>query len=134
MKLSQILSQVKTEYKLSDGVNPDLIEVESIELDSRLVKKNSVFFALQGQATDGAKFIDSAIQNGASLVITSSSQPTTNNQQLTTNNSFALLVEFLQIFYAPLPTNIYAITGTNGKTSTAEFTRQILQLMGKKAA
>lgn len=137
MKLSQILSQVKTDYKLLRSVNTDSIEVESIELDSRLVKKNAVFFALQGQATDGAKFIDSAIQNGASLVVTNQkcqALSTTSNQQLTTSNPFALLVEFLQIFHVPLPANIYAITGTNGKTSTAEFTRQILQLMGKKSA
>jgi UDP-N-acetylmuramoyl-L-alanyl-D-glutamate--2,6-diaminopimelate ligase len=119
MKLSQILAQVKIGYKLSSDPITSEIEVEDIAIDSRLVKKNSVFFALPGKEKDGSEFIESAIKNGASLVISGQQE---------------LLVEFLKIFYAPLPANIYAITGTNGKTSTAEFTRQILEFLGKKSA
>ena len=119
MKLSQILAQVKIAYTLPIGSIPDEIEIEDIAIDSRLVKKNSVFFALPGKAKDGFEFIESAIKNGASLIISEQEK---------------LLVEFLKIFYAPLPSNIYAITGTNGKTSTAEFTRQILEFLGKKSA
>ena len=119
MKLSQILAQVKTAYTLPIGSIPDEIEIEDIAIDSRLVKKNSVFFALPGKAKDGFEFIESAIKNGASLIISEQEK---------------LLVEFLKIFYAPLPSNIYAITGTNGKTSAAEFTRQILEFLGKKSA
>ncbi len=126
MKLSQILSQIKIDYKLPSGFAPDAIEVSSIELDSRLVKKNSVFFALPGKTTNGLEFVDSAIKNGASAVIAEGFIESSNPHQL--------LVEFLQIFYTPRPTNIYAITGTNGKTSVAEFTRQILEISGKKAA
>ncbi|MBM3580133.1 MAG: UDP-N-acetylmuramoyl-L-alanyl-D-glutamate--2,6-diaminopimelate ligase [Alphaproteobacteria bacterium] len=120
MKLSQILSQIKTDYHLPDGLNPEQIEVEDVALDSRLVKKNSVFFALQGKERDGTDFIPEAIKNGASLIIS--------------NNCRPLLLEFLRLLYTPLPSNIYAVTGTNGKTSTAEFTRQILELLGKKSA
>lgn len=127
MKLSKILAQIKTEYTLPSGVIPDEVEVEDIAIDSRLVKKNSVFFALPGKEKDGCEFIESALKNGASLIITKHEAPSTKHQ-------FQLLVEFLKIFYAPLPTNIYAITGTNGKTSTAEFTRQILEFLGRKSA
>ncbi len=134
MKLSQILSQVKTTYTLSAVINIDLIAVDSIEIDSRLVKKNSVFFALPGKLQNGSGFIDSAIKNGASLIISDSLSANANASYLTTNNLSDLLVEFLKIFYSPLPANIYAITGTNGKTSVAEFTRQILQFLGKKSA
>lgn len=119
MKLSKILAQVKIDYSLPGIVNPDKIDIEDIAIDSRLVKKNSAFFALAGKEKNGAEFIENAIKNGAILVI--KDQP-------------KLLVEFLKIFYAPLPTNIYAITGTNGKTSTAEFTRQILGFLNKKSA
>jgi len=128
MKLSEILAQVKTSYKLPDGLNPESITIEDVAIDSRLVKKNSVFFALAGKEKNGAEFIESAIKNGASLALTNYELGITNYE------FFSLLVEFLQIFYATLPTNIYAITGTNGKTSTAEFTRQILELLGKKSA
>ncbi len=136
MKLAQILSLLKAKYTLCNVTNIDLINIESIETDSRLVKKNSVFFALSGKENDGSKFIDDALKSGASLVVCSNlSQFTAQNfPAIITENPFELLVEFLQIFYSPLPANIYAITGTNGKTSVAEFTRQILQFLGKKSA
>lgn len=126
MKLSQILAQVKTEYKLPSGIIPDQIEIEDIAIDSRLVKKNSVFFALSGKEKDGAEFIGSALKKGACAIIAKGF--------IESENNHALLVEFLKIFYQNLPKNIYAITGTNGKTSTAEFTRQILSLLNIKSA
>ncbi|MES2961001.1 MAG: UDP-N-acetylmuramoyl-L-alanyl-D-glutamate--2,6-diaminopimelate ligase [Pseudomonadota bacterium] len=129
MKLSQILSQVKTDFSVPNGVLIDSIEIEDIAIDSRLVKKNSVFFALPGKINDGSKFIASALASGAAIAISENDE-----NSIKSSNPFQLLVEFLQIFYAPLPANIYAITGTNGKTSTAEFTRQILQFLGKKSA
>lgn len=132
MKLSQILSQVKIKYELQNLGSVDQIDAEDIAIDSRLVKKNSVFFALAGKETDGFKFIESAVKNGAVLVVSNVVRP--GIPTLQTDNVFALLVEFLKVFYQPLPKNIYAITGTNGKTSTAEFTRQILEFIGKKAA
>jgi len=133
MKLSQLLSQVKTDFEISGDLSQ--IEIEDIAIDSRLVKKNTVFFALSGQKTSGEKFIEDAIKNGASAVITSHLPLTTYHLPLITSSQpFQLLAESLKIFYTPLPTNIYAITGTNGKTSTAEFTRQILQFLGKKSA
>lgn len=122
MKLSQILLQLKTPFQVP--TNPDQIQVDDIAVDSRLVKKNSVFFALPGKTKDGREFVADAVARGASLVISSE----------VCDHVFDLLVEFLKIFYSPLPANIYAITGTNGKTSTAEFTRQILQFLGKKSA
>ncbi len=138
MKLSQILSQVKTDYKIASGVTSDTIEIEDIALDSRLAKNNSAFFALAGKVKDGLEFIPSAIEKGASVVISNHDlcnlEAAKNALSITSSNPFALLTEFLQIFYSPLPANIYAITGTNGKTSTAEFTRQILQFLGKKSA
>jgi UDP-N-acetylmuramoyl-L-alanyl-D-glutamate--2,6-diaminopimelate ligase len=129
VKLSQILSQVKTDFSLPKGALIDSITIEDIAIDSRLVKKNSVFFALPGKINDGSKFIASALANGAAITIAENDE-----NSIKSSNPFQLLVEFLQIFYAPLPANIYGITGTNGKTSTAEFTRQILQFLGKKSA
>ena len=135
MKLTTILSQVKTDFKITQNSHLlDEIEVSDIALDSRLVKQNSVFFALSGKAKDGVEFIESAVKNGASAIISASENGGQGAVFVTSSNPFQLLTEFLQIFYTPLPTNIYAITGTNGKTSTAEFTRQILQFLGKKSA
>jgi UDP-N-acetylmuramoyl-L-alanyl-D-glutamate--2,6-diaminopimelate ligase len=131
MKLSQILSQVKTSFQAIGDV--DNIEIVDIALDSRLVERNSIFFALQGQNQDGSKFIVDALKNGADVVV-SSVKFDIEVPLILCDQPFLLLAEFLQIFYSPLPVNIYAITGTNGKTSTAEFTRQILGFLGKKSA
>jgi UDP-N-acetylmuramoyl-L-alanyl-D-glutamate--2,6-diaminopimelate ligase len=134
MQLSKILSQVKVKYKTSQSLEG--VEVSDIALDSRLVKKGAVFFALVGKNQDGSKFVEDAIAKGAGVVI--SRQSTVDSRQsvvfIECEDVFSLLVEVLQIFYNPLPANIYAVTGTNGKTSTAEFTRQILQFLGKKSA
>lgn len=135
MQLAKILSQVKTDFKISESQqNIDEISVEDIAIDSRLVKKNTVFFALQGKSQDGAKFINDAIKSGASVIVAANYVENSAVTFIKSNDVFSLLVEFLKIFYQPLPANIYAITGTNGKTSTAEFTRQILAFLGKKSA
>jgi UDP-N-acetylmuramoyl-L-alanyl-D-glutamate--2,6-diaminopimelate ligase len=139
VKLSKILSQVKTDFETS--AEPDFIDqitVEDIAIDSRLVKKNSIFFALPGKVTTGAEFISGAIANGASAIIVEKIPTLVLKAEnvcfIESKNVFSLLVDFLKVFYTPLPANIYAITGTNGKTSTAEFTRQILEFLGKKSA
>mgnify|MGYP000417369337 CR=1 FL=1 len=131
MKLSQILTQTKIEFSVLNQIND--LEFNDIALDSRLVTNSSIFFALQGQNQDGKKFIDDAVKNGAVAVV-SNQVCDLKVPLILCENPFDLLVEFLQIFYFPLPSNIYAITGTNGKTSTAEFTRQILGFLGKKSA
>lgn len=132
MKLSKILSQVKANYEIVGNRElVEQIEIEDIAIDSRLVKKNSAFFALHGKTKDGFEFIESAIEKGASIVISSKSNL---DFFIKSKNPSQLLAEFLRVFYNPLPANIYAITGTNGKTSTAEFTRQILEFLGKKSA
>lgn len=135
MKLSQIVTQLKTEFETSaNRLSFDSIVVEDIAIDSRLVKRNSVFFALAGISKNGAEFIEAAILQGASVVVTSESFVSDRVVVIKSSNIFALLVEFLKAFYHQLPANIYGITGTNGKSSTAEFTRQIIEMLGRKSA
>lgn len=130
MKLAQILSQVKTKF----SADISEVEVSSVEIDSRLVKGGSVFFALPGIKSNGADFIDSAVSKGASAIVTSTNFSSSQVAVIKSDDVFALLVEFLQIFYAKLPQNIYAVTGTNGKSSVVEFVRQITEFLGKKSA
>jgi UDP-N-acetylmuramoyl-L-alanyl-D-glutamate--2,6-diaminopimelate ligase len=133
VKLIEILSQVKTKYEIAANLSDiGQIEISDIAIDSRLVKKNSIFFALPGKEVDGAQFIDSALKNGAALVVTKEAKP--GIAAIQCDDVFKFLTEALNAFYQPLPANIYAITGTNGKTSTAEFTRQILEFSDKKSA
>ena len=90
---------------------------------------------MAGKLQDGSQFIADAIKNGAAVVVTNAENTDPNGAIfIKSENPFELLIEFLKIFYHPLPANIYAVTGTNGKTSVAEFTRQIFQFLGKKSA
>lgn len=137
MNLKKILSQVKTEFEIIDNSNLlESLNISDIAIDSRLIQKenSAIFFALNGKVQNGADFVPSAIEKGARVVVCEQSFNYENVISVKTKNVFDLLVEVLKIFYTPLPTNIYAVTGTNGKTSTAEFTRQILEKLGKKSA
>jgi len=136
VKFSSIISNIKTSHKvLPSNILAQSIVLDDIALDSRLVKKNSVFFALAGKAKNGEDFIADAIKNGAAVIVANNIKIVSEQCLfIETSDPFALLVEFLQIFYSPLPANIYAITGTNGKTSVAEFTRQIAEFLEKKSA
>lgn len=132
MKLSEIINKINKSHEIKGDPN---IEIQDIAIDSRLINpdQNSIFFALKGIKNDGEKYIENAIKNGAKVIISNNfDDPKVTT--IKTDDVFALLVEFLHIFYPNLPQNIYAITGTNGKTSTAEFLRQILGFLGKNAA
>ena len=130
MKFVDILT--KTSIKLPKvNIIKSNSEISSIEIDSRLVKKNSIFFALQGINSHGNDYINDAINNGACAIFYNKKidhQIPDNIIYVNCSNIFEILVEFLKIFYNPLPSNIFAITGTNGKTSTTEFIRQIINL------
>jgi UDP-N-acetylmuramyl-tripeptide synthetase len=123
---------------LSDKINKTLLEknISDIATDSRLVKKDSIFFALKGIHNDGAKFIDSALEKGVSIIICSSKSTVNidDDKIIKVPNIDELLIYSLKALYPNLPKNILAITGTNGKTSVAEFVRQMGEIIGKKFA
>jgi len=90
------------------------INVDGICFDSRKVKKKDIFFAIKGKKTSGVKYINEAIENGASAIIV--------------KNVRKSLAEACSHFYKKKPLNIIAVTGTNGKSSVADFFYQILTI------
>src|SRR3989338_2626085 len=89
MKLLTILSQVKTPFEIS--CDPTQIEVSDIAIDSRLVTKNSAFFALQGKTQNGSKFITDAIKNGAAIIVLSKHEArSTKHESIICEKSFTL--------------------------------------------
>ncbi len=108
-------------------------EVTGLTCDSREVKPGYVFAALPGTVTDGRKFIEGALEKGASAVLSTgeldlpvpylaSDEPRLN---------YAIMAAKL---YAGQPKTLVAMTGTNGKSSTVEFLRQIWAYAGHQAA
>jgi MurE/MurF fusion protein len=107
-----------------------------ISFDSNQIKKNYIFFAIKGNKTDGNSFISPAISNGAKIIITEKKINGLKNGILfvQSKNIRKLLAEISFKIYNKIPNNIVAVTGTNGKSSIADFYYQILDLNNKKVA
>ena len=106
------------------------IRVNSISFDSRKIKKKDVFFAIKGNQTSGIKFINDAISKGASVIVSNKKTKYKNLKIpfLLVKDVRKSLAEASSNFYRKKPSNIIAVTGTNGKSSVADFFYQILSL------
>lgn len=114
------------------------IEIKGLSTDSRLIKPGYLFGAQDSEKAPASAYIPSAVQNGAAVIVCKPEYADTKAYPQVTfvtdanpNKAFARLAA---AFYGPQPENIAAITGTNGKTSIADFVRQILTRMDIKAA
>ncbi|WP_026941000.1 UDP-N-acetylmuramoyl-L-alanyl-D-glutamate--2,6-diaminopimelate ligase [Hellea balneolensis] len=107
--------------------------VTGLTCDSREVKPGYVFAALPGTVTDGRKYIESALENGAEAILSTGALelPVPYLKSSEPRLSYAQMAAKL---YAGQPQTLVAMTGTNGKSSTVEFLRQIWAFAGKQAA
>jgi len=104
------------------------LKIKGLALNSKDVKKGFIFFAIKGTKFNGENYIHEAIKNGATIIICSNSCKfqSTKVNIIKTKKVRNYLVEISSRFYKLKPKNIIAVTGTNGKTSVAEFFYQIL--------
>ena len=109
------------------------LEIADLQEDSRKVKAGTLFAALPGSKLDGRRFIDQAVAAGAVAVLapigTKAAIPVIESPE-----PRAALARLAARFFGAQPERIVAVTGTNGKTSVASFTRQIFASLGQKAA
>ncbi len=107
-----------------------------ISFDTKSIKKNNIFFAIKGNSVDGNKFIPKAIKKGSKIIVTEKKIKQLQNGILYihTNNIRKLLAETAFKIYNKKPKNLIAVTGTNGKSSVADFYYQVLKLNNKKVA
>lgn len=114
------------------------IEILGLAADSRDVRPGYLFAALSGTKTDGAKYIGQAVAQGAVAVLASPDvalEPAVRDiYRVTASNPHRCFSQLVARFYGRQPKFIAAVTGTNGKTSVASFTRQIWESLGDKAA
>lgn len=110
-------------------------EITGLTLDSRKIQPGYLFIALKGAVSDGADFIPQAIENGAVAVLLSSGSEASGMTDFVLSDDPRSLVSHIAArFYKDLPSHIVAVTGTNGKTSTAEFARQLFETLALKSA
>lgn len=120
-------------------LNTDLPAVTCLTADSRCVEPGAVFFALQGVNQSGQRYLQDALQKGASLLVSEGdfawAQVADNSWQLTLPNLKKHLGQVLALSAAKdlSRLNTTAITGTNGKSSVAHFLVQLRLSLGQKA-
>jgi len=113
------------------------LSVTGLTADSRAVKPGFVFAALAGTKTDGVRFIADAAARGAIAILAGVAVPLPEGlgvPVLRADEPRRALALMASRFYAAQPGVAVAVTGTSGKTSVADFTRQILAALGHKAA
>ncbi len=116
--------------------------ITGITADSRAVMPGMIFAALPGTVpgvgADGRRFIGDAVARGAAAILAPSGTlwpPGIPPRPLLIEaDPRRRLAEIAAALAGPMPRCITAITGTNGKTSTAEFLRQIIAMPGTPAA
>lgn len=111
-----------------------------LQLDNRKIAPGELFAALPGSAVHGARFAAEAIEAGATAILTDRQGAEILGDGLgqaslvVVEDPRAALAQAAALWFGAQPDHVVAITGTNGKTSVASFTRQIWQALGYEAA
>lgn len=134
MKLKKILKNIDYEIK-SGNIEKEICE---IKYDSRSIKANNLFIAINGFEVDGHQYIAQAIENGATAIIIEKELEVyrKNVAYLKVKNSRQAMANLAKNFFNnPLKEiKLIGITGTNGKTTTAYLLYKILQRYAGQAA
>lgn len=111
------------------------VEITGLTADSRKVKPGYLFAALQGVAAHGRDFVAQARANGAAAVLSAGDLGADPGvAHVIAENPRRAFALAASAFYPARPGAIVAVTGTNGKSSTVDFLRQIWTHAGKRAA
>tara|TARA_Y100001934_G_scaffold230420_1_gene278007 strand:- start:2661 stop:4118 length:1458 start_codon:yes stop_codon:yes gene_type:complete len=119
-----------------DGASPARgVDIIGITSDSREVRPGYLFAALPGSTLDGRDYIDDALDHGAVAVLAEpdTAIPRKNVHLVADSNPRHRLAVVAARFYGAQPETVAAVTGTNGKTSVANFAAQIWSATGRIA-
>lgn len=133
----KLLKDILYKSRITEVRGSTNIAVESITMDSRAVKSFCLFVAVKGVSTDGHAYIENAIKGGAVAVVCEAI-PAEVNDAITyvqVSNSAEALGYIAANFYdnPSEKLKVVAVTGTNGKTTTATLLYRIVRKLGYKA-
>ncbi|GAY22276.1 MULTISPECIES: UDP-N-acetylmuramoyl-L-alanyl-D-glutamate--2,6-diaminopimelate ligase [Sphingobium] len=131
MRLGSLIEGL--DAKLDTGASLDL-PVSGFAIDNRKVAPGTVFGAFQGARVNGEDFIPAAVQAGAVAVVARPEARVDGAIHIASDNPRRLFAQLAARYFAPFPEVTVAVTGTNGKTSTVELTRQLWRMLGHKSA
>jgi UDP-N-acetylmuramoyl-L-alanyl-D-glutamate--2,6-diaminopimelate ligase len=133
MQLRSLLGPETTAPPVAGGD----VTIAGITADSRHVQPGWLFAAIPGAKADGTRFVPEAVAKGAAAILVGE------GTRIDVPNGVVLLAAaeprralslMAARFYPAQPETIVAVTGTSGKTSVVDFTRQIFAALGHKAA
>ena len=134
MNLRSILNGMDYEI-IQGGID---VDINRINYDSRKITTYDVFICIKGYATDGHKYIDKAIENGAKIIVIQDDIEIKNNEiTIIKSSDTRKALALMCANYYDKPSNkmkIIGVTGTNGKTTTAFMIKDILEANNKKVA
>ncbi|MHA6722311.1 UDP-N-acetylmuramoyl-L-alanyl-D-glutamate--2,6-diaminopimelate ligase [Sphingomonas sp. RS2018] len=108
--------------------------VTGFAIDHRKVAPGTVFGAFEGARVNGEDFIPAAVAAGAIAVVARPGVAVEGATLIASDSPRACFADLAARFFAPFPATCVAVTGTNGKTSTVEMTRQLWRMAGHHAA
>jgi UDP-N-acetylmuramoyl-tripeptide--D-alanyl-D-alanine ligase len=100
-------------------------ELAGISKDTRTIEKSEAYIAIKGENFDGHFFIENAIQKGASLII-SEKKGNYKNPYVFCENSLEFIQKWANNYRNLVKTTFFALTGSNGKTTTKELIYTLL--------
>ncbi len=111
------------------------LAITGLSADSRAVKPGYLFAALSGVQADGARYLDDALAHGAVAILAAPGAVAARPGLtiVTDEDPRRCLALAAARFFPRQPATVVAVTGTNGKTSVAQFARQIWEGMGSQA-
>ncbi len=126
MRLGQLLTEL-------DGAAAEQT-VTGFAIDHRKIAPGTIFGAFQGVAFNGEDFIQEAIAAGAIAIVARPEAQVIGAVHVANELPRRAFAQLAAKYFQPFPQSIAAVTGTNGKTSTAELTRQLWRMAGHHAA
>ncbi len=109
-------------------------EVTGFAIDHRKVTRGNVFGAFRGAVFNGEDFIPDAVERGAVAIVARPEVKVERAVHLADERPRRLFARMASQYFGPYPSTVVAVTGTNGKTSTVEMTRQIWRMLGDRSA
>ncbi|HEY0114002.1 MAG TPA: UDP-N-acetylmuramoyl-L-alanyl-D-glutamate--2,6-diaminopimelate ligase [Allosphingosinicella sp.] len=108
--------------------------VTGFAIDHRKVAPGTVFGAFRGTLFNGEDFIPDAVSSGAVAVVARPEVRVEGAAHVAAEEPRREFARLAAKFFAPFPETVIAVTGTNGKTSNVELTRQLWRMAGHVSA